>query len=338
MKEVLGKLVKLENLSEREAEEAMALIMEGKATSSQIAGFITALSIKGETVEEIAGCARAMREKAEGCRVRSKYCIDTCGTGGDSSNTFNISTAVAFVAAAAGAAVAKHGNRSVSSRSGSADVLEALGVNISLEPHQVARCVDEIGIGFLFAPVFHKSMKYAAEPRRDLGIKSIFNLLGPLTNPAHTKGQVMGVFDRKLVTPMAGVLRKLGVEKALVIHGEDKLDEISLSGATFVSEVKAGEITSYFINPEEFDIAPAPLREVVGGDAGENAEIIKKVFSGVKGPRRDIVVLNSAAALYVGNIAETMEEGIRLAQEIIDGKKAMKKLIEFAEFTNCIVA
>ncbi|RCX12960.1 anthranilate phosphoribosyltransferase [Anaerobacterium chartisolvens] len=333
LKSAIQKLVEGKNLSEQEAMDAMNGIMEGNATQAQIGGFITALRIKGETIEEITGCARVMRDKAERIAPRKEYFIDTCGTGGDGSNTFNISTAAAFVAAAGGVPVAKHGNRSVSSMSGSADVLEALGVNISLTAPQVAECVERAGIGFMFAPSFHKSMKYAAGPRRELGIRTIFNILGPLTNPANAKGQVLGVFDSRLTEPIANVLMNLGIERAMVIHGDDGLDEISITADTRISELKDGAVISYTISPESFGFHIASKEEILGGNAQINAEIISSIFKGDKGPKRDIVLLNASAALYVGKASDTLEEGIELSKQIIDSGRAMDKLEELKRLT-----
>ncbi|MCX7843296.1 MAG: anthranilate phosphoribosyltransferase [Clostridia bacterium] len=333
IREAIGRLIEGKNLSEQEAMGAMNCIMEGKATDAQIGSFITALRIKGETIEEITGCARVMRKMAIRINPRVEYHIDTCGTGGDGTNSFNISTAAAFVAAAGGVAVAKHGNRSVSSRSGSADVLEAMGVNISLEPGQVKESIEEVGIGFMFAPAFHKSMKFAAGPRKELGVRTIFNILGPLTNPAEAKGQVLGVFDAALAEPLAKVLLNLGVEKAMVVHGRDGMDEITTTDVTRVSEIKSKDIISYELSPEMFGMKRASKAELEGGDAYINAEIINSIFKGEKGPRRDIVVLNAAASLYVGNKAASMREGVEKAEEIIDSGKALEKLNELKEFT-----
>jgi anthranilate phosphoribosyltransferase len=274
-----------------------------------------------------------MREKADRITPQVGYCIDTCGTGGDGSNTFNISTAAAIVASAGGITVAKHGNRSVSSRSGSADVLEALGVNISLTPEQVKESIEKVGIGFMFAPTFHKSMKHAAGPRRELGIRTIFNILGPLTNPANAKGQVLGVFDKRLTEPLANVLLNLNVESAMVIHGMDGMDEITTTDATMVSELKAGKVVNYEISPEKYGLKRASKDELVGGDSAKNAEIIISIFSGEKGPKRDIVLINAAAALYVGKIADSLESGIEIAGAAIDSGKVLKKLNELKEFT-----
>lgn len=333
MKTMLQKLLKHEDLVESEVMEAMNSIMDGSATQAQIAGFLTALRFKGETVEEITGCARVMREKSERIHPEVEYCIDTCGTGGDGANTFNISTAASFIAAAGGVNVAKHGNRAMSSRSGSADVLEALGVNIMLTPEQVKSCIEQVGIGFMFAQSFHKSMKYAAGARKELGIKTVFNILGPLTNPADAKGQVLGVFDEKLTEVMASVLQNLGSERALVVHGMDGLDELTTAANTKVSELKDGKLSTYFLNAGNFGLAGASGRELVGGDAAVNAEIVRSVFSREKGARRDIVLLNAAAALYVGKQAEDLAEGVSLAADIIDTGKAAKKLDELIELT-----
>lgn len=329
----IRKLVEHSDLTEQEIMDAMTCIMEGEATPAQIGSFITALRIKGETIEEITGCARVLRNKVEKIEPALDYFIDTCGTGGDGANTFNISTAAAFVAAAAGVPVAKHGNRSVSSRSGSADVLEALGVNISLTPGQVKECIEKVGIGFMFAPAFHKSMKHAAGPRKELGIRTVFNIIGPLTNPANAKGQVLGVFSGELTEPLANVLLNLGVEKAMVIHGKDGIDEFSVSGATRVSEVRNGRVASYDVLPEELGISRTEKNHITGGDALANADIIRSVFKGEKGPRRDVVLVNAAAALYVGGAAESMRAGIGLAEEIIDDGLAESKVNELVRFT-----
>lgn len=334
LKSAIQKLVEGKNLTEQEIIYAMNCIMDGNATQAQIGSFITALRIKGETIDEITGCAKVMREKADRIIPEADYCIDTCGTGGDGSNTFNISTAAAFVASAGGATVAKHGNRSVSSRSGSADVLEALGVNITLKPRQVKECVDKVGIGFMFAPTFHKSMKHAAGPRKELGIRTIFNILGPLTNPASAKGQVIGVFDVRLTSQLAGVLVNLGVERAMVVHGMDGLDEITTKDATRISEVKEGKVTGYEITPEMFGFERASSEALLGSDAQSNADIILRIFKGENGPKRDIVLINAAAALYIGKAADSMQEGIGLAGRIVDSGKALRKLEELREFSN----
>lgn len=334
LKSAIQKLIDGRNLTENEVMAAMNIIMEGEATQAQIGSFMTALRIKGETIDEITGCARVMRDKAEKITPEVDYFIDIVGTGGDCAHTFNISTAAAFVTAAGGVTVAKHGNRSVSSRCGCADVLEALGINISLGVEQVKACIEKVGMGFMFAPNFHKSMKHAAGPRRELGVRTIFNVLGPLTNPANAKGQVLGVFDENLTGPIANVLLNLGIERAMVIHGMDGLDEITNAGATKVSEVRNGKIENYEITPEMFGLSRATREDLVGGNAAENAEIIKRILNGEKGFKRDIVVMNAAAALYIGKAANSINDGIIMAQELIDSGKAMEKLNELAEFSN----
>jgi anthranilate phosphoribosyltransferase len=336
IKSAIQKLLRREDLSEQEVMDVMNCIMEGNATQSQIGGFLTALRFKGETVGEITGCAKVMRAKAEKVQVDLPYCIDTCGTGGDGANTFNISTAASLIAAAAGVKVAKHGNRAMSSRSGSADVLEALGVNISLGPAQVGKCIEEVGIGFMFAQLFHKSMKHAAGVRKELGIRTVFNILGPLTNPADAKGQVLGVFDGALTGVMAEVLRNLGTERALVVHGCDGLDEISTAAPTRISELKDGKITEYLLDTTELGIARSGPMDLKGGDASHNAELVRRVLLGEKGAGRDIVLVNAAAAIYVGKVAESLQEGIVLAEEMIDSGKAAGKLRELCDYSAAI--
>jgi len=326
LKEMINKVVDGEDMNIEEAEGIMLLIMEGGATPAQIGSLLTALRMKGETVEEIAGCARAMREKAFPVSSAHSVLVDTCGTGGDHSGTFNISTTTAFVVAGAGVPVAKHGNRSVSSKSGSADLLEALGVNLDLEPGQVETVLRETGIGFLYAPVFHKAMKYAIGPRKEIGIRSIFNILGPLTNPARAKSQVLGVYCPELTGTLARVLDRLGVESAYVVHGAGGLDEISTMGPTRISSLRQGGIKDFVIRPEDFGFPRATLAQLQGGDAGQNAAITRSVLTGEKGPCRDIVVMNAGAALLVSGAAEDMREGIRLAEESIDSGRALEKL------------
>lgn len=335
LQELIDKVVNQYHLEEKEAEEAMAQIMSGEATPAQIAALITALRLKGETVDEITGFARAMR--AHGKKIRSnKRLVDIVGTGGDRSFTFNISTTTAFVAAAAGLLVAKHGNRAVSSKCGSADVLEALGVNVALTPTQVERCLEENGICFLFAPVFHEAMKHAVGPRREIGIRTVFNLLGPLTNPAGAKVQLVGVYDPNLTGVMARVLRSLGVERAMVVHG-DGLDEISHTGETRVSELMRGEIRTYYLSPEDIGLKRGKLADICGGNAEENARMTKDVLSGKPGPCRDVVLMNAAAALFVGGKVETLREGVELAAEVIDSGAALRKLKKLVVFTKSCV-
>lgn len=332
------KLADNQSLGETEAAAAMADVMEGLATPAQIAGFITALRMKGETVDEITGCAKAMRAKAKTIRPCVDLLVDTCGTGGDQASTFNISTTTAFVVAGAGLPVAKHGNRSVSSRCGSADVLEALGVRIDLTPEQVTTCIELTGIGFLYAPAFHLAMKHAIGPRRELGIRTVFNMLGPLTNPANAQVQVLGVYSPELTQPLAEVLRRLGVREAFVVHGLDRLDEISIAGPTRVSHLRNGEVHTVQIRPDDVGIAIADHKAIQGGDAALNAQIMLQVLQGEKGPYRDVVLLNAAATLYVGGAAGRLCDGVRLAADVIDTGKAMRKLNALREFTSAVVA
>ena len=333
MKSAIQKLLLKENLTEQEMMNVMNCIMEGNATPSQIGGFLTALRFKGETVEEITGCAKVMRDKSEKVVHNLPYCIDTCGTGGDGARTFNISTAASLVAAAAGAKVAKHGNRAMSSRSGSADVLEALGINITLSPEQVGRCMENIGVGFMFAQLFHKSMKHAAGVRKEIGIRTVFNILGPLTNPAGAKGQILGVFDKSLTSVMAEVLQKLGSERALIVHGYDGLDEITTTGLTKISELKDGVIKEYDLDPAELGIPRASADDLTGGDAAYNAGVVRAVLTGEKGARRDIVLINAAAALYVAKVADNIKEGMAIATGTIDSGLAAEKLEELRNYT-----
>jgi anthranilate phosphoribosyltransferase len=334
IKEAIAKAMANEDLRESEMMEAMEEVMEGKATSAQIAAFITVLRMKGETVEEVTGAARIMRQKATRIDARSAIIVDTCGTGGDGMNTFNISTTTAFVVAAAGITVAKHGNRAVSSGCGSADVLEALGVDISPGPEIVEECIQQIGIGFLFAPRLHGAMKYALGPRREIGVRTIFNILGPLTNPAGATSQLLGVYDRRLTEMVANVLKNLGTKRAFVVHGLDGLDEATVTGETRVSELKDGLITTYNIDP--VDVLGETYRgeELVGGDASINAQITKDVLTGKDGACRKVVLLNAALAIMAGEKAENIREGIAIAEECIDSGAAIKKLQGLIELTN----
>jgi anthranilate synthase/phosphoribosyltransferase len=326
IKEAIGKVMSGEDLTEEEAEAVMGQIMAGEATPAQIGAFLTALRLKGETVEEITGCARAMRRSAIPVRPRRRDLVDTCGTGGDRTGTFNISTTVAFVVAGAGLAVAKHGNRSVSSRCGSADVLEALGVNLELTPEQVAHCIDQVGIGFLFAPRLHPAMKHAIGPRREMGVRTIFNILGPLTNPAGATRQIMGVYDPNLTNPLAQVLGRLGVQTAFVVHGADGLDELSTTGVNRVSYLRDGWVKDFFLDPAELGLPRARLEDLRGGTAEENVQITQAILAGERGPRRDVVLLNAAAALVAGGVARDFEEGLQRAAEAIDSGRAWEKL------------
>ena len=328
IKQAISKIVTNSDLTQEEAYASMNHIMKGEATASQIGAFLMGLRMKGETTEEIAGCAKAMRDNATRVDLGSTYAIDTCGTGGDGGKTFNISSAAAIIASAAGVKVAKHGNRAVSSKSGSADVLTELGINIDLSPEAATTIIKENGMAFLFAQNYHSAMKNAAGPRRELGTRTIFNILGPLTNPSFVKGQVLGVFNKALTHPVAEVLKELGLERALVVHGEDGLDEITTTGNSYVSELKNGKVIDYIVNPKDFNIKLAEAADIEGDTAVENAAIILNILKGEKGPRRDIVVLNSAAALYVGKVCDSLAEGISLAEEIIDSGKALEKLEE----------
>ena len=326
IREAISKVVDGEDLSREEAVATMNEIMSGDATPAQIACFLTALRLKGETVDEITGCATIMREKVTKIEAQSQPLVDTCGTGGDGAHTFNISTTAAFVAAGAGLHIAKHGNRSVSSKSGSADVLKALGVNIESDAATVAKCVDEVGIGFLFAPMLHPAMKHAIGPRREIGIRTIFNILGPLTNPAGAKAQILGVYDAGLTETLANVLKNLGSEHVFVVHGCDGLDEITVTDKTQVAELVNGEVKCYQIAPEDFGISKSDISGLVGGVAEENAQITLDILKGQKGPKRDIVLLNSAAAIVAGGLAADLAEGVRTAAESIDSGKALERL------------
>lgn len=328
LQRAIKKIVAGQDLSEQESYEAMDEIMRGEGAESQIGAFLVGLCMKGEKIQEITGCARAMRDNSTHVKLRSGYVIDTCGTGGDGGKTFNISTAVAIVAAAGGVKVAKHGNRAVSSRSGSADVLTELGLNIGLGSEDAARCIEEKGMAFLFAQNYHKAMKHVAGTRKVLGIRTIFNILGPLTNPGFVKGQILGVYDKSLTNTMANVLLNLGSEKAMVVCGEDGLDEITTTAATHVSEIRDGRVVDYTIYPEELGIRTASPDDIKGGSAKENAAAIIEIFGGAKGPKRDIVIINSAAALYVGNACRSVIDGVGLAKEIIDSGAAYEKLQE----------
>ncbi len=335
IQDAIKKLVERKDLTREEASASMGEIMEGSATPSQIAAFITALRMKGETIDEITGCAEQMRAHAVKIIPKTKDLVDTCGTGGDVSGTFNISTISAFVAAGAGVPIAKHGNRSVSSRCGSADILEALGVKIELPGEKVAECIDEIGIGFIFAPLFHTAMKFAMPSRREIGIRTVFNILGPLTNPANAAYQVLGVFKDELTDAMAQVLSNLGCKRAYVVHGIDGLDEISISDKTKISHLKEGEVETYFIKPDDFSIPFSSRDAILGGTINENVKIAYEVLRGIdRGPKRDIVILNAAHAIEVSNKAKSIKEGIELAKNSIEGGTAYKKLEDLIKFSN----
>ena len=322
------------SLSEQEMMNAMTQVMGGKVSDIQLAAFLTALQVKGETVPEIVGAAKVMRDKAEKIKVNTSNIIDTCGTGGDGADTFNISTAVAFVVAGAGVTVAKHGNRAVSSKSGSADVLQCLGVNIDAPLRTIERCIEEVGIGFLFAPLMHKAMKHAVGVRKELGFRTFFNLLGPLTNPANANSQILGVFDSKWVNPLAEVLRDLGSKHAMVVHGFDGLDEITLTSETQISELRNGNITNYELDPKIFGYSLCSSEDLKGGAPEKNAKIIRDILKGKKGFKADIVLLNAGAAIYVGGKAKTIEQGILIANKSISSGEANKKLEELCRSSN----
>jgi len=333
-----------ESLSREAAREVMSEILSGGATDAQIAALLVALHMKGETVEEIVGFAEAIRKASAPLALRDSALdvsgterdalIDTCGTGGDASGTFNISTATALTVAGAGVRVAKHGNRSVSSRCGSADVVEALGINITLPPARVAECLEAVGIAFLFAPSMHSAMKYVQPARRELRLRTVFNLLGPLCNPANASAQVVGVYSSALVDKLARALQMLGLKRALVVHGNDGLDEITITGPTHIAEVRNGDIRAYDISPEEFGLRSAPIAEIQGGDTKANAEIIRKIVSGEKSPRRDVVLLNAAAALVVAGRADSIASAMPIAAESLDSGAAREKLEKLAQFTS----
>jgi anthranilate phosphoribosyltransferase len=333
IQDTMRKVAGGESLTREEAQEVMTGIMEGKATPVQIAAILIALRMKGETVDEITGFAEIMAQKAARIRVTASPLVDTCGTGGDGAGTFNISTTTAFVVAGAGVAVAKHGNRAVSSKCGSADMLEALGARIDLTPREVETCINEVGIGFLFAQAFHGATHAVAAVRKELGVRTVFNVLGPLTNPASVTHQIVGVYDARLTETIARVLRNRGVQRALVVHG-DGLDEVTTCGKTKIAELVSGGINKYEIGPEDFGISPAALDDIRGGSPAENAATTTSILRGERGPRRDIVVLNSAAALYVAGKASTIMEGIDLACRSIDTGLAARKLDLLIRATN----
>jgi anthranilate phosphoribosyltransferase len=342
--DAIRRVIEGQHLSRSEAESVMNEIMTGKATDAQIASFLTALRMKCETVDELIGFARVIREKASPVRPISSVAasfsgtdremlVDTCGTGGDATGTFNISTATAFVVAGAGIRVAKHGNRSVSSLCGSADVVEALGIRLDLPADAVARCIDEVGIGFLYAPLLHEAMRYVVLARREMKIRTVFNLLGPICNPARATAQVLGVYNEDLTEIMAQVLCELGSERAFVVHGSDGLDEITISGESKISEVRDGEVRTYYVTPEDFGIARAPISAIQGGDARQNAFIIRDILSNRGGTRLDVVLLNAAAGLVVGGKANALRDGIELARESIRSGKALSCLEKLIELT-----
>ena len=334
IQEAIGKLVEGRHLSADEAEKVMDLIMTGEATQAQIGAYLVALRMAGETPEEIAGSVRSMRAKATWVKTKHPFVIDVVGTGGDGTHTFNISTSAALVVAAAGQPVAKHGNRAVSSKSGAADVLKALGVNIEASPEKVGECIDETGVGFLFAPMLHGAMKHAIGPRRELAMRSIFNVMGPLTNPARAQSQLVGVYAPELTELVADVLRQVGCQKALVVHGSDGMDELTLTGPSRVSEWDGSEIRTYDVTPEEAGLKRADADALKGGEPPENADITRAILAGENGPKRDIVLLNAAAALIAANKAENLREGVQQAASAIDSGEAARVLSHLVEVSN----
>ncbi len=334
MQSAIRAVTEHKNLSSDEMAAVMRLIMTGEATPAQVGGFLIGLRMKGETVEEVAAAAGVMRDLSTRVKVDHEHLVDTCGTGGDASGSFNISTASAFVVAAAGGKVAKHGNRSVSSKSGSADVLEAAGVNLEQTPEQVAACVNDIGVGFMFAPMHHSAMKHAIGPRREMAVRTIFNVLGPLTNPAGAPNQVLGVFSKDWVKPLAEVLKQLGSDHVLVVHADDGLDEISIGAQTHVAELKDGEVTTYTVQPEDFGMQRADLSEIRAEDAEHSLRIIRSVLANEPGPAKDIVCLNAGAAIYAAGLAVSFAEGVGRAQEVIASGEAAGKLEQLVAATN----
>jgi anthranilate phosphoribosyltransferase len=348
IRKAIAKVVERQDLTEAEMIDVMDQVMSGEATPAQIGSFITALRMKGETIPEITGAAKVMRERATRIRVGKgvvdidrddinidqETILDVVGTGGDGTNSFNISTTVTFVVAACGVKVAKHGNRAVSSACGSADVLEALGVNLDVTPETVERCINEIGVGFLFAPALHGAMKHAIGPRREIGIRTIFNILGPLTNPAGADCQVMGVYREDMVEKLANVLQRLGCKRGFVVHGLDGMDEITLTGETAVAEVTPDGVAVRKIKPEDFGFTPCAMDDLRGGDAVGNAVIVRSILKGEHGPKRDIVLLNAAYALVAAGKASTVQEGVSMASEAIDSGRALAKLAKLVEMTN----
>jgi len=332
-KTLLNKIIHHENLTDIEMSEMMTEIFSGQVTDAQIGAFMGALATKGETFEELAGAATAMRRKAHRLQVNASTVVDTCGTGGDSAGTFNISTTTAFVVAGCGVMVAKHGNRSISSKCGSADLLEALGLRLDIDPETVEQAIGEIGIGFLFAPIYHSAMRFAANARKEIGLRSIFNMLGPLTNPAGANCQLLGVFAPQLTEMFARALQLLGAKRAFVVHGHDGLDEISVCAPTRVSELHDNRISTYDIMPEQYFEERANPKDLLGGTPVENAAITRKILNGETGPRRDVVLLNAAAALTAAGKTENLKDGIRLAASSIDSGSAMKKLNDLIAFT-----
>lgn len=334
IQQAIRKVSQQQDLTQAEAQAAMEAIMTGEATPAQIGGYLMGLRLKGETVDEITGSAKAMRSVANAAPIKAAQTIDTCGTGGDATNTFNISTTVAFVAAGAGISVAKHGNRAVSSKSGSADVLATLGVNLNITPQQAAACVDDVGIGFLFAPAFHPAMRHAIGPRRELAVRTIFNILGPLTNPAGVSRQVLGVFSPDLTETLANVLHSLGSAAVFVVHGAGGLDEFSTLGTSHVSELRDGVITTSELDPTAYGLKLATLEDIRGGDAETNAQITREILAGWgTTAQREIVMLNAAAAMIVGGLCRTLEDGLEQAAQVLDSGKGLERLEALVDYS-----
>ncbi len=336
MQSAINTVTQRQNLTHAEMTEVMQTIMSGQATPSQIGGFLVGLRMKGETVDEIVAAAKVMRTLATPVNVKGPHLIDTCGTGGDSSGTFNISTASAFVVAAAGGKVAKHGNRSISSKSGSADVLEAAGVRLDLNAEQVAQCIEHLGVGFMFAPQHHSAMKHAIGPRREMGVRTIFNVLGPLTNPAGAPNQVLGVFSDELLEPLANVLKQLGSEHVLVVNADDGMDEISISSATQIAELKNGQITTYTVTPEQFGLQRADITSLKVDDAAQSLKMIQSVFDRTQSAALDIVKLNAGAAIYAAGLSDNLAQGIQKADEVITNGAAKQKFESLIQYTQTL--
>ena len=337
IQQAIKAIIAKEDLTEAQMHQVMSDIMTGQTTDAQIGAFLVGLAIKGETIEEITAAAKVMRSLATGVNLKStKHLVDTCGTGGDGLGLFNVSTACAFVVASAGGQVAKHGNRSISSKSGSADVLEAAGVNLDMSAEQIGHCVEKIGVGFMFAPAHHSAMKHAIGPRRELAVRTIFNVLGPLTNPAGAPHQVMGVYDKALVEPIAHVLKALGSKHVMVVHSADGLDEISIAGNTYVAELKDGEVSTYEINPTDFGLSLGNLDGIKADNAESSLRLIQQALDGVDGPAKDIIALNAGAAIYVADLAPSLQAGIDKALSVLNSGEAHQKLDDFVrESTGC---
>ena len=333
--EAIKAVISRQNLNESEMHDVMSSIMTGQTTDAQIGAFLVGLSMKGETIEEITASAKVMRALATSVKLSSdEFLVDTCGTGGDGLGLFNISTASAFVVAAAGGKVAKHGNRSISSKSGSADVLEAAGINLSLNPELISQCIEEIGVGFMFAPAHHSAMKHAIGPRKELAIRTIFNVLGPLTNPAKAPNQIMGVFDKNLVEPIANVLKSLNSRHVMVVHSEDGLDEFSIANKTYVAELKDNKISTYTVHPHDFGLEEGSLDSIQAENAEQSLALIHEAFSGKQGVARDIIALNAGAAIYVSGLVNSLEEGITKANQILSDGSAQDKLDAYIHASN----